>query len=135
MGNVTDMGWSFPPHFYKPAGEAEGGVMMTTGEAEIKGSLSVLFSTLMGERLFRPDFGVSLEDFLFKPRDTAAIIQMTEMIKSAVRKYEPRIIVRDVDFGGSDMMGGQLRISLTYSIRGSEPADVSTETFTFEIGR
>lgn len=134
MGDVTDIGWSFPPHFYKPTEKTAGGVLMTTGEAEIKGSLAVLFSTKKGDRLFRPDFGASLEDFLFKPMDTAATIRLTEMVGATVRRYEPRILVRDIDVSGSDTMGGTLRIVLTYSIKGSEPEDASTESFTFEIG-
>jgi phage baseplate assembly protein W len=134
MGNVTDIGWSFPPRFYKPTEETEGGVMMTTGEADIKGSLSVLFSTRLGERLFRPDFGTSLEGYLFKSWDEATSVRVTKMIRSAVNLYEPRIIVRDIHFDGSDMLGGQLRVSLTYSLRENLPQDLSTETFTFEIG-
>lgn len=133
MGNVTDIGWSFPPQFYKPTGEAAGGVAMTTDEADIRGSLAVLFSTRKRERLFRPDYGTSLEDFLYSPWDAATSIRLTEIIEDAVRKYEPRIIVRSVDFSGSDTLGGRLSIVLSYSIRGNQAGDVSTETFTIDI--
>lgn len=130
MANVPDIGWSFPPQFYKPSGEAAGGVAMTADEADIRGSLAVLFSTRRRERLFRPDYGTDLEDFLYSPWDTAATIRMTEMIEDAVRKYEPRIIVRSVDFSGSDTMAGRLNVVLSYSIRGDRSDGVTTETFT-----
>ena len=133
MGNVTDIGWSFPPHFEKPTGEVAGGVTMTTGEADIRGSLSVLFSTRKGDRLFRPDFGASLEDFLFKPMDTEATLRLTEMISAVVRRYEPRIFVRDIDISDSDTLGGTLRVVLKYIIRDDRSGNAPVETFTFEI--
>lgn len=113
MGNVTDLGWSFPPHF----DYAGGSVFMTTGEADINGSLEVLFSTRLEERLFRPKYGTSLEEFLFKPMTTATVNRITELIGDTVRVYEPRIRVRDVDVSTGAPAEGKLHVILQYTVR------------------
>lgn len=122
MADNIGKGWSFPPHFDNDGGN----VIMTSGEAEIQGSLSVLFSTRLEERIFRPDYGCSLDDYQFRSLDTATIIRMRRMIDQAVRKYEPRIEVHDIVVGGSGSMDGELRVSLTYSIIGNVPEEKHT---------
>ena len=137
MGNVTDIGWSFPPHFDYPdrldEGFASGRVTMTTGEAEINGSLSVLFSTRLGERLFRPDFGANLMDYQFKPMDSGVVDRMSRMIQDAVHKYEQRIIVKGVDVGGSDVAEGRIRVVLYYGLRDDDSGEDTTYSFTYEF--
>lgn len=122
MVDKIGKGWSFPPHFDNDGGR----VIMTTDEAEIQGSLYVLFSTRLEERLFRPDFGCSLDDYQFKSLDTATIIRLRRMIDQAVRKYEPRIEVRDIMVGGAGSIDGKLTVSLTYSILDSIPEEIHT---------
>ena len=120
MDDIIGTGWSFPPHFNKG-----GYVEMTSETAEIEGSLSVIFSTRLGERLFRPDFGCSLEDYQFKPIDTPTQIRIRRNIEQAVRKYEPRIDVVDLDLSGTDLREGKLRIALRYTLKDSyDPGNV-----------
>ena len=136
MDDVLGRGWSFPPHFDYPDNPDEvfmrGQVSMVTGEAEINGSLAVLFSTRLGERLFRPDYGASLVDYQFRPMDTGTATQMSQMIEDAVRKYERRITVKGVDVSGSDTAAGRIRIVLHYTIRDDGAGEDTIHTFTFE---
>ena len=137
MGTVKDIGWSFPPHFDYPENPDQdftyGRVKMTTGEADINGSLAVLFSTRLGERLFRPDFGASVVDYQFKPMDTGTAGRLSQMIQDAVRKYEKRIQVKGVDVGGSNVAEGSIRIVLRYSIREDYAGDDRTYTFVYDF--
>ena len=116
--DIIGTGWSFPPHFSKTADNGPG-VIMHSGVQEIEDSLSVLFSTQLGNRLFRPDFGCSVEEFQFKAIDGATETRLRRMIENAVIDYEPRIILRSLDLDLSELQEGKLRIDLRYSIKAS----------------
>lgn len=137
MGKVTDIGWSFPPHFENPENPDKdftyGRLNMTTGEADINGSLAILFSTRIGERLFRPDFGASVVDYQFKPMDSGTAGRLSQMVQDAVRKYEKRIRVKGIDVGGSNVAEGSIRIVLRYSIREDDAEEGGTYTFVYDF--
>ena len=115
MDSNTGTGWSFPPHFDHAEGIA--GVRMTTGEAEINGALAVLFTTRLGERLFRPYFGSNLSEYQFRPMDSGTAIRIKAVIEDTVRRFERRINVLGIDVNGSNAVEGRIRIVLHYSIR------------------
>lgn len=118
MDDIIGTGWSFPPHFSKHT-ESGPGVIMHTGVEEIEDSLSVLFSTELGNRLFRPDFGCSLEQFQFASIDASTENRIRRMVENAVLKYEPRINVHKIELDLSDLRDGKLRLDLHYSIKSS----------------
>jgi phage baseplate assembly protein W len=49
------------------------------------------------ERLYIPDFGGGLRPFLFEPNTVATRFQISERIRKALQKWEPRINVASVD--------------------------------------
>ncbi|MDP1532761.1 MAG: GPW/gp25 family protein, partial [Rubrivivax sp.] len=49
-----------------------------------------------GERLMRPAFGCGLRRFLMQPNTTATRAQMQREIEQALRSWEPRIAVEQV---------------------------------------
>ena len=127
MEDIIGTGWSFPPHFTKT-----GHVEMTSGTDEIEGSLAVIFSTQLGDRLFRPDFGCNLEDYQFMPMDTASISRIRRNIEQTVQKYEPRIDVVDVSLDGTNYREGTLRICLKYTLKDSYSKDNMIYPFYYE---
>ena len=132
MDSNTGIGWSFPPRFDHANGVA--GVRMTTGEAEINGSLEVLFSTRLGERLFRPDFGSDLGDFLFRPMDSDTALRIRTLVEGTIRKYERRITVLGIDVDGGDKAEGKIHIVIRYRIRNTDGyGDGTTHSFTYDI--
>ncbi len=131
MEDIIGKGWSFPPHFDK-SDSGISGVSMTSAEKEIEGSLNAIFSTGLGERLFRPDFGASVADYQFKPMDTAAVIKLRRMLETAVYKYEPRIDVHELSLDDSDLTEGILRIRLKYSLKDSCSKDNMIYPYYFE---
>ena len=54
-------GWSFPPTFDKKLGDIE----MVSMDKDIEQSLEIYFSTKLGERTIRSDFGCFLHSHLF----------------------------------------------------------------------
>jgi phage baseplate assembly protein W len=54
-------------------------------------SLSNILNTRKTERLFKPEFGASLEDYLFEPIDDLTALDIIRTILVEVGKYENRI--------------------------------------------
>ena len=55
-------GWSFPPSFDKSRAE----IQMVIEDEDIKESLQIYFSTRIGERIVRQDYGCIIYDYLFQ---------------------------------------------------------------------
>jgi len=106
-------GWSFPPEFNKGSKL----VLMRSGAEDIKESLAVIITTRLGERIMEPKFGCNLEEVLFKPLDLTMKTYASDLIRSAILYFEPRINLNSVDLSKSDDLNGVLYIELDYSIR------------------
>lgn len=106
------IGWSFPPTFMKGSRS----VVMTEGEEDIKRSLQILFTTLKGERVMRPEYGCDLSQFQFEPIDTTMLNYMREVVRDAILLYEPRI--RLLDLSMEPRTGeGRIDITVEYEIK------------------
>jgi phage baseplate assembly protein W len=62
----------------------------------IKNSLFNIFTTRAGQKLLTPDFGCSLEKFLFEPVTDIGAKIIGDYVYSSIVKYEPRITVNKV---------------------------------------
>lgn len=106
-------GWSFPPSFDKAARF----VRMSSDEKDISESLGVLLSTRPGERIMVPGYGCSLEALLFESINLTLTTQITEIIRTAINYYEPRIDLLTVTLEQPDGFDGRIDITLDYLIR------------------
>lgn len=106
-------GWSFPPSF----GDGGQEVKMVVGEEDIEQSLKILLSTRIGERIFQEGFGCALGDYQFELANHRLFRNLETIIKEAIKKYEPRIKVEEIDISESDTLAGKMLIMLDYSIR------------------
>ncbi|MEO0627627.1 MAG: GPW/gp25 family protein, partial [Bacteroidota bacterium] len=107
-------GWGFPVTFSKRAGKT---VRMVSEEADIRESLSILFTTRPGERVMRPDFGGSLEELLFEPNNVGLLTYVKEQIRTAVLYYEPRVDLVEIVIEADGANEGRLLIELQLEIR------------------
>lgn len=82
-------GWGFPPLFSR----GSGGVAMTAEEQDIRGSLTILLSTRVGERVMQPKYGCNLDRLLFEPLDSGLQAYMQDLVRTAILYFEPRIIL------------------------------------------
>ncbi|MCF8297678.1 MAG: GPW/gp25 family protein [Saprospiraceae bacterium] len=105
-------GWSFPPSFNK----ANKQLKMASGNQDIKQSLEILLSTRVGERFIHPDFGCDLRDLLFQPLDTTLENYMSDLIRTAIVLYEPRISIEKITLK-QKAMEGLINIEIEYLIR------------------
>lgn len=106
-------GWSFPPTF----NIANNQLQMTAGEENIQQSIDIILRTQRGERSFLPQWGIDLNDFLFKPLSGHLKGEICSAIKQALLNYEPRIQVLEVLIKQGENEGTRLEISIEYLIR------------------
>jgi phage baseplate assembly protein W len=110
-------GWSFPPSFERGAPGQGSRVCMVAAGTDIHQSLVILLSTVPGERVMLPGYGCPFERHLFDSIDQHTLTQIESMIRDAVLRYEPRILLEDVQFDTGGALDGELRITLVYLIR------------------
>ncbi len=106
-------GWSFPPEFLRTTGE----VVMTADEEDIHSSLKILFGTAIGERMFNPKYGLSMQEILFEPMTTTLKTDLTDRIKIAILIYEPRIELLALELDTTAETQGKISIVMEYKVR------------------
>jgi hypothetical protein len=91
-GKIFGRGISFPPRL-----GADGRIVWSEGEENIRESIRVILTTELRERLRLPDFGAGLRRFLFEPNTVATYRLLQDRIQRALQIWEPRISVESVD--------------------------------------
>ena len=104
--------WKFPPSFNKFSKSVD----VVDNENSIKESLYILLTTIPGERLMELDYGCDIQSTLFKPLDLNVKTFLSNNIKYAITKWEPRIKVTNIDING-ESIDGILNIKIGYIIK------------------
>jgi phage baseplate assembly protein W len=107
-------GWSFPPAFDQGAG----GVVMSRGIQDIEESLRIIFTTALGERIMRPDFGCAMDGQVFEVMNASRIAWLETLLRNAIIYHEPRIDADRVTVE-PDHNAGVLLIGIAYKVRGA----------------
>ena len=106
-------GWSFPPTFERD----DYSVVMVQDELDVRESLWILLSTMLGERIMVPGYGTDLWRMVFRNLDTTLTTQIQEMVAQAILYWEPRITVEDIQLDQDATRHGTVLINITYVIR------------------
>lgn len=62
----------------------------------IKADLMHLILTRKGERLYLPDFGTNLLQYIFNPNDSKTKSEIKQEISQVVKKYLPKLSINEV---------------------------------------
>lgn len=108
-------GWGFPPTFERAAGE----LVMVQDESDIRQSLQILFSTALRERVMLPEYGCSLQDYVFDPIGVPLFTMLEDVVANAILLFEPRIIVNGIAADADQGNSGRVNIAIDYTIRRS----------------
>lgn len=81
----------------------------------IRNSLSNLFSTVPGQKLLNPVYGLNLLQYLFEPVTTNTANIIGESILNGITRFEPRIKVDKVRVIGN-AENNEYNISLTFRV-------------------
>jgi phage baseplate assembly protein W len=91
-GNIFGRSLSFPLRT-----GADGRLVWSQGEDNIRESIVVILKTEPGERIALSDFGAGLGRFLFEPNNAATHARIEQAITGALARWERRIQVESVD--------------------------------------
>lgn len=106
-------GWRFPPLF-DPTLQT---VVMTEKVEDIAGSLQVLLTTLVGERVMQPRYGCDMGDLVFESLSTATITFIKDKIATAILYFEPRIDVEQISINTDNILEGTILVEIDYRVR------------------
>ncbi len=90
-GRLFGRGISFPPRV-----GPDGRVAWSEGEDNVREMIRVILMTEQRERLYQPDFGGGLSQFLFEPNTVATRSRIGEQVRESLALWEPRIVVESV---------------------------------------
>ena len=102
-------------------------VAVKNDENAIRGALSNLINTNHYDRPFQPDLGCELRSLLFENLDPLTLILAQKVITNAIIKYEPRVVVTNVQV--SSQQDNELDISIEYVIKNTQKPAIFTTTF------
>lgn len=91
-------GWNFPVQPDDRAGALE----YLGGPEKVRQAIEIILDTEAGERIMRPGFGCGLRRYLMKPNTTATRSLIQREVDAALRAWEPRIEVQDVEVTPGD---------------------------------
>lgn len=96
---------AFPPRI-----DANGRMLWSEGERNIQESIAVILQTDPNERVGIPRFGAGLSAFLFEPNNASTHARIAHAIDAALKRWEPRIAVEQVDVA-ADVQAGETAIA------------------------
>ena len=112
MTEIIGSGLAFPLQV-----DRRGGIALARDEQDIDQAIQLILGTAPGERPMRPEFGCGVHDFVFDTIDAGTVGRMEEAIRSALKRWEPRIEVRSVSFDVSHAVEGMLSIDIGFTVR------------------
>ncbi len=110
-------GWRFPV-----APTALGRLAFSQGALRVAESIWLILSTAPGERVMRPEFGCGIHELVFAPNDEATHGEVTERVREALTRYEPRIDLEDVRVEAAAGEPNKLLIRVDYRLRATNAA-------------
>ncbi|MEA2007774.1 MAG: GPW/gp25 family protein [Chloroflexota bacterium] len=111
--------------------DARGQITMSTGSQDIEQSIRIIISTRPGERVMRPTFGCRAYELIFEPRSSTTISLLQEYVYEALRIWEPRINIIQVDVTADDSDDGALVAKIEYEIKATH--DIRSIVYPFFI--
>lgn len=114
---LVGRGWSFP---VSVAGD--GGIALSSDEADIDEAIAIIVGTSPGERAMRPDFGCRIHELVFAPSTGETLGLAERYVEEALGWWEPRIDVREVTatVDPLDHEAGRMWVTVSYVVRATK---------------
>lgn len=97
--------------------DQSGSIATSTGASDIDSSIRMILTTAPGERLMRPAFGCKIWELLFEPINANTLGLMSEAVREAIGRWEPRVTLEDVRLDPNGQHAGEVLIEIDYVIR------------------
>jgi len=99
-----------------PLRTEKGKISWSEYEESIRESILIILRTGRGERVMRPDFGCGLKELVFSANDSSTASLVIYYVEEALKKWEPRIELLNVDASPDKEEGNLLNINIEYKI-------------------
>lgn len=106
------VGWKFPLQV-TPTGQ----IARARHETRIEEAIALILGTARGERVMLPDFGCGIHDLVFAPNSAGTRTKVSQQVRQALVRHEPRIDVLDVGAETAPEQPNLLLIRIDYRIR------------------
>lgn len=87
-----------------------------TDSRAIKSDILHILLTNKGERLYLPEFGTSLKEFIFEPYDSNTKEEIKREIKQEITKYIPNLNINEIIIDESEDERYLARVRIDYTI-------------------
>jgi len=117
-GRIFGKGIGFPPKI-----GADGRVVWSEGEENIRESIKVILLTELKERLYLPNFGGGLNKFLFETNTATTRQLIRDRITKALAEWEPRITVQTVSVEPDSQDLQSAVVTINYKLVATQSAE------------
>lgn len=93
-----------------------GALSYPTLEQSVRDSIRIILTTRPGEQLFRPEFGVGLQNFLDEGNTISTRRRIQAAILESLPRYESRAVFDRVDVDAVENAPNQVRIRIFYRL-------------------
>jgi phage baseplate assembly protein W len=94
----------------------QGGISLAKGVQDIEQAIEIILGTTPGERVMRPDFGCGIQELLFFPNNASTRGLIAYYVEEALKRWEPRIDVLEVDAAPDSGNDGKIIINIDYRV-------------------
>lgn len=112
---IIGKGMSFP----EPINKSSGSTKVSEGFDKINQSISVILSTREGTRVGNRAFGSKLHTIIFEPNDHILADLAKLYIDEALKNWEPRINVVDIECSIDPLDSNVMRCTIHYVLKSS----------------
>lgn len=105
-------GWKFPIQI-----DEQGEMALSSEDASVQEAIWIILSTAKGERLMHPDLGCGIHELVFAPNNASTAGLARFHVQDALSRWEPRIIIDEVEVQADPGEPSLLLISVTYRVR------------------
>lgn len=110
--SVLGSGWKTPP-----AIDRQGSIALSSENDNIQEAIWIILSTAPGERLMHPTFGCAIHRLAFEPNNVSTAGLARFYVEDALRTWEPRILLDEVEVQADVDRPWLLLISVRYRVR------------------
>lgn len=95
----------------------QGSIALARGVQEIEQAIQIILGTGVGERIMRPEFGCRIHELVFAPDNAGTRKLAAFFVEEALKRWEPRITVREINASSDPNRDGALMIEIKYVVK------------------
>jgi Bacteriophage baseplate protein W len=100
-----------------PRPDDDGRLRFPTLDESVQQMIKLILRTRPGEQLMHPDFGAGLDQLVHEPNTLDTRRRIRDLVAAGLSRWEPRIVLEDVDVSDVDGAPADVRVRIAYRVR------------------